>query len=149
MSETPPSSTATTSSSSSSVNTTTTTGTGTSTASSSSSQPEAPPFHPVTKHAETADEDYHHDPQLDRSLAVAIAQLYTPSKKQRIICTHSLVSRVRGTVTDTRCQHCRKAHWFGWVYQCEACGYKVCHNCRPKFLERSWDSIWGLLGVVH
>lgn len=99
-----------------------------------------------------SDDDYHHDPQLDRTLAVAIAQMYTatppPRPKSAVavkkICTHSTITRLRGATPG--CEHCRKAHMFGWVYCCSACGYKACHNCRPRFFERTWDSLWGRLG---
>ena len=91
---------------------------------------------------DTSDDDYHHDPQLDRTLAVAIATMFTPASP-RSICLHSNISRVRA---DPRCHHCHKVHMFGWVYRCEGCGYKACHNCCPRFLERSWDSIGGVLG---
>ncbi|KAF8538217.1 hypothetical protein BDD12DRAFT_843539 [Trichophaea hybrida] len=118
--------------------------TSTTSTSSSSSSSSSSSLSPPSKQEE------HPDPHLDRPLAIAIAQFFTPASPKhtttttttRIICTHSLVARVR---SDTCCQHCRKTHWFGWVYRCGSCGYRVCHNCRPKFVERSWDSIGGVL----
>lgn len=48
------------------------------------------------------------------------------------------------------CQRCRKQHWFRWVYVCDLCSARACHNCRPKWAERAWgsfESLGGMTGV--
>lgn len=109
---------------------------------------------PVSKESQpelVAIDSEHPDTELDRPLAIAIAMLYSPTpppiQSARLICTHSLVTRVHHP--GVSCQHCKKSHWFGWVYQCKCCSYSVCHNCRPKFVERSWESIWTMLNDRH
>lgn len=42
------------------------------------------------------------------------------------------------------CQRCRKQHWFRWVYVCDMCSARACHNCRPKWAERAWGSFGSL-----
>lgn len=49
--------------------------------------------------------------------------------------------------TDKCCQRCHKPHYFRWVYVCNNCGARACHNCRPKWADRAWVSFGGLLGV--
>jgi hypothetical protein len=94
-----------------------------------------------SKHEKPAEETP--EPNSDLSLALALARLYIPPRVAHGICTHSRVARVYAA--DMRCQHCRTTHLFGWVYRCRDCQYRACHNCRPKYVERSWDSIWGVL----
>lgn len=83
--------------------------------------------------------------------------------KTRILkCTHLSVTRshipgslpipsyprdlfLAKTETDKCCQRCHKPHYFRWVYVCNNCSARACHNCRPKWADRAWGSFGGLL----
>lgn len=47
--------------------------------------------------------------------------------------------------TDKCCQRCHKPHYFRWVYVCNNCSARACHNCRPKWADRAWGSFGSLL----
>lgn len=49
------------------------------------------------------------------------------------------------TETDKCCQRCHKPHYFRWVYVCNNCSARACHNCRPKWADRAWGSFGSLL----
>lgn len=107
----------------------------------------------------TSDSDYH-DPDLDVSLALAIITAYAPSpsspsstssashpsgyEDQLPFCTHTLVSRQRVS-TNHQCSGCGAKHWIGWIFQCDVCRIKGCHECKGHWVERSFG---GLDGVV-
>lgn len=98
------------------------------------------------------------NPQNRRSFPAT--NVIPPSSK----CTHLSVTRFHtpGTlapqtyprdlflvkvVNDEYCQRCRKPHFFRWVYVCDHCSARACHNCRPRWAERAWGSFEGLLGT--
>ncbi|KAI5807075.1 hypothetical protein EDC01DRAFT_12313 [Geopyxis carbonaria] len=125
----------------------TTTSTNTNTSTSNSTQiscHESPD--PETSMEDTPPPEEHPDPQMDRQFVLAIVNHYTPivsNRAARSSCTHSLIKRIRAP--HASCFRCGQIHIFGWLYRCRMCGYKACHNCRPRFLERSWDNIWGVI----
>lgn len=49
--------------------------------------------------------------------------------------------------TDKYCQRCHKPHYFRWVYVCNNCSARACHNCRPKWADRAWGSFGSLLSA--
>lgn len=83
-----------------------------------------------------------------------------PSSK----CTHLSVTRIHTSgatpppsyprdlfvirlESDGFCQRCRKPHLFRWVYVCDYCSARACHNCRPRWADRAWESFGSVLGA--
>ncbi|PUU76662.1 hypothetical protein B9Z19DRAFT_239338 [Tuber borchii] len=49
-------------------------------------------------------------------------------------CTHERITREFNKI----CKICKRRHFFNWAYHCGICGASACHNCRPRWAERTW-----------
>ncbi|KAG0640313.1 hypothetical protein HOY80DRAFT_959527 [Tuber brumale] len=57
-------------------------------------------------------------------------------------CTHERLIREPNRI----CNICHRRHFFNWAYYCEACQASACHNCRPRWAERTWVTFATVLG---